>query len=771
MRPAEAYPPHDPNSPHETRTLSRLAEVALALHSSTDFATLVDVVDAILRENYSARDCRIFFVDEASGGLRPWNAGPGRLGDPYIPPSGGLLSTVLLREEPLFLTYPSTDAPQPEPDLWHEECNAVVALPLASGGELHGVMVAMMAIKGPFSPADRVLFGFLGDALAVSLERGRRRRDLELVREQINHIENESDKREALLGQMLSVVAHEMRTPLTAIKAYAEALIDAPEEAWENRTPFLEIINEECDRLGRMIANALDYSRLESGQRSLRLATLTPIDLIGDVVMTLTPEGEKRNVKIDHDVPEDFGFVEGDLDLLKQLCINLAANAIKFSPENDTVSLSVSGGVETWRLEVRDHGVGISEDQREKIFQRFYRVEGDGACGVPGTGLGLAIARGIAELHGGRIWVAANAGGGSTFSVELPRVQRAPSEARGVAEGLWQHPAAQQFLDEAVEIIAEVMQASIISVMGVHPEAGDLRVQIALGLEDHARRRRVSYRGGIAGRALADAAPVLVNDIEADPRFSRPNHPQYFTKSLLCVPLIIGGQPVGVINVNNKRSREPFNEEDLALLTRLGERMASAMERLRAFPDAPDVVEEGLASLRAVTRRHRELVLGQRLVADYALALAMRMGATGTEARRLARLADSRVNSLLGHALPGDVAGRATQEKEEPAVEPVEPGLEGCLGSIRDIVLALEEWWDGSGQPHGIKETEIPLGARILTVVHAFHLWTSGRSYRPAMSPEDALLALNEKSGRHFDPHVVTELEAVLDEESAGESA
>jgi GAF domain-containing protein len=345
-----------------------------------------------------------------------------------------------------------------------------------------------------------------------------------------------------------------------------------------------------------------------------------------------------------------------------------------------------------------------------------------------------------------------------------------------VAEGLWQHPAAKHLLDEAVEIVAEVIQASIISVMGVHPEAGDLRVQAALGLEEHARRRRVSYRGGVAGRALADAAAVLVADIEADPRFRRPNHPQYFTKSLLCVPLIIGGHPVGVINVNNKRSREPFDEEDLALLSRLVERLSMAFERLRAFPDAPEVVEEGLASLRAVTRRHRELVLGRRSASDYAYTLALRLGATGTAALKLARLADARIDSLFRRALPESATKPSSGARGEGvAAAPPAPLSDIApadgLGATRDIVLSTEEWWDGSGQPRGLRKEEIPLGARVLAVVNAFHLWTSGRSYRAAMSPEDALAALNQQSGRRFDPRVVTELVAVLDEETAGESA
>src|SRR5262249_17642741 len=184
-------------------------------------------------------------------------------------------------------------------------------------------------------------------------------------------------------------------TPLTWIKAYAETLIDMRADEGESRPPFLEIINEECDRLGRLLTNALDYSRLESGQKSFHLTTLLPEDLVNDVILTMTPEARRRKVEVSARLPENLGTVEGDLDLLKQLALNLVSNAIKFSPEPGVVEIVVSGDDEGWRLEVMDRGPGIPEDQSERIFERFYRVEQDGRRPVPGTGLGLAIARNI----------------------------------------------------------------------------------------------------------------------------------------------------------------------------------------------------------------------------------------------------------------------------------------------------------------------------------------------------------------------------------------
>jgi len=733
--------------------LARLSEVTLVLRTSADLGVLVETVGAAARSLLGARESRLFLIDERTGALRPWDASQGRAGDAFLPEPGGVLEWMLRHEEPLFVSSPRAGQPALEKTLWGRKSGAFACLPLTGRGTLSGVWVASLAQARELGVSDRLTAHVLSDALSVALERSRCDRALAERAEQAGRLESRAEEGESLLSQMLSVVAHEMRTPLTCIKAYAETLIDTPAEEWESRAPFLEIINEECDRLGRLLTNALDYSRLESGQKSFHLTTLLPEDLIHDVLLTLAPEAKRRGIEIASALPEGFGSVEGDLDLLKQLCLNLLTNAIKFSPEQGEVAIAVSGDGERWRVEVLDRGPGIPEDQAERIFERFYRVEQEGQRSVPGTGLGLAIARNITELHGGRIAVAPRPGGGSVFGVDLPRVQRAPEEARRLAGGLWERRDVLRVLDEAVAVVSDAMEAQIVSAMLVDPERGDLRMAAALGLDESALKRRVGFRGGIAGKALAQAAPVLVNDIETDPRFRRPNHPQYSTKSLICVPLLVEGRSVGVINVNNKRSREPFGEEDLALLRTLVDRVSSAIERSLAFPESTEVPAETMAALRMSLHLRQDLVLGHRPPGAIAYALARRLGAGAAESRMLARLAG-----------------------EDPDGETVEPEANGhgtsrhaTLGSAKDILLARAERWDGTGHPRGLAGEAIPLGARILAAVEVLLGLTHGSPHRPSLPAASALEEMERAAEARLDPRVVAAVADLLAEEGAAE--
>ena len=740
----------------DARLLPLLADVSLALSSGDDVAVLLDVVDAAARAAFGAGETRLFLVDGRSGAVCPWDAARGAAGEPCLPAAGGVVDWVLRREEAVFAGAAGRGGPRLEPEAGGERGRGFLALPLAAHGALHGVWVMSFPVARVFGPGERSFARLLAGALAVALERLGRARELAATTAQVEQLEARAEDGESLLAQMLSVVAHEMRTPLTCIKAYAETLIDIPEEQWGARQPFLEIINEECDRLGRLLTNALDYSRLESGQRSFHLSTLLPGDLLQDVLLTLAPEARRRQVELRVQAPEGFGSVEGDCDLLKQLCINLTGNAIKFSPDGTAVDLVVTGDGERWRLAVVDRGPGIPAEQRERIFERFYRVESEGRKAVPGTGLGLAIVRNIAELHGGHVWAAANPEGGSVFHVDLPRVQRAPEAARAVVRELWGRPETQRLLGEGVRVISEVMEAQIVSAMLVDPERGDLRVVATVGLDESVSKRRVGYRGGIAGKALAQAAPVLVNDIENDPRFRRPNHPQYTTKSFVCVPLLLDGQAVGVLNVNNKRSRQPFDERDLELLASIAARLAAAARRTRAAAGTPAELEQELQALRAAIVPPQDLVLGRRGAAALAHDLAVRLGAGEAEASRLARLTDG----VRGGDLDPAPVLRAPRRGRGPG--PSRRAAAGArvaeLGGTREILLGRHERWDGSGQPRGLAGEAIPLGGRVLAVVDALRGLVQGSAYRPALGAEAALAELEQAAGRAFDPQVVARL-------------
>lgn len=731
--------------------LARLSEATFVLRTSSDMEALVSTVGAAAEGALHAKESRVFLIDERTGAVRPWDTEKGGPGEAFLPAPGGALEWVLRHEEPLFVPDGSGNLPALDKSLGGKRGSAFFCLPLRARGALDGVWVATFGAARSFTSSDRHAAHLLGDALALGLERSRADRSLSERELQRRRLEARAEEGEGLLGQMLSVVAHEMRTPLTCIKAYAETLIDTPEEEWESRTPFLEIINEECDRLGRLLTNALDYSRLESGQKSFHLSTLLPSDLVNDVILTMTPEGKRRRVGITAHLPEGFGTVEGDQDLLKQLALNLVSNAIKFSPEPGEVEIVVSGDEDGWRVEVMDRGPGIPADQVERIFERFYRVEHEGRR-VPGTGLGLAIARNITELHGGKIGVTPRPGGGSVFSVSLPRVQRAPEDACRLAAELWERRDCLRLLDDSVALVSEAMEAQIVSLMLVDPERGDLKMAAALGLDESALKRRVGFRGGVGGKALAQAAPVLVNDIETDPRFRRPNHPQYSTKSLICVPLIVAGRSIGVINVNNKRSREAFSEEDLALMASLVDRVCSTVERSLAFPESPESPAETMAALRASIHLRSDLELGQRPPGAVAYGIARRLGASPEESRLLSRL-----------------AGDGDRESLEGEGDGTESGhrKNGVLGRPRDILLARAERWDGTGHPKGLRGEAIPLGARILSAVDLLHDLTHGSPHRPALPAPFALEEMERLKGTRLDPRVQAAVSDLLAEEGA----
>src|SRR5262249_45148500 len=145
-------------------------------------------------------------------------------------------------------------------------------------------------------------------------------------------LEQRAGAGEATFSELISVVAHELRTPLTSIKAYTETLIDAPGTEFEQRRKFLGVIDEECDRLGRLVGDVLDLSRLEAGHRSLKLRTIRPAEFLADVVSTVEPEASRRDVTVvveeDPREPAESDVAEGDADLLKQLLLNLIGNAI-----------------------------------------------------------------------------------------------------------------------------------------------------------------------------------------------------------------------------------------------------------------------------------------------------------------------------------------------------------------------------------------------------------------------------------------------------------
>ncbi len=221
-------------------------------------------------------------------------------------------------------------------------------------------------------------------------------------------------------NDVISLVSHEMRTPLTAIQGMTELLAAYDVEPGRRREMNLAI-NDEVKRLTRMITGYLDITRLESGATELRLSPVRAASLLERILILLEPVAAQRKIRLVRSVPADLPPFLADADLLSRAVENLVSNAIKYSPDATAVTLSARAEDEYIAIEVADQGYGISEADIARVFDKFYRVPRVQDADVPGTGLGLALVREIAELHHGSISVRSEVNQGSTFTLRIPR--------------------------------------------------------------------------------------------------------------------------------------------------------------------------------------------------------------------------------------------------------------------------------------------------------------------------------------------------------------
>lgn len=219
----------------------------------------------------------------------------------------------------------------------------------------------------------------------------------------------------------LNMVTHDLRTPLTSIRSFAEILSDDPEIDAEKRGEFLGVINAECLRLVRMINDLLDFAKIEAGRMDWCISALDPADLLKSALASLTPMFEEKGVALELTLPAEVPRISGDLDRLTQVVINLLSNAYKFAPENTgRVRVSLDCRPTEVTISVADNGPGIPPEKHEEVFEEFRQVVSASGARPPGTGLGLAICRRIVDHLGGRIWVESAPPDGATVRFTVP---------------------------------------------------------------------------------------------------------------------------------------------------------------------------------------------------------------------------------------------------------------------------------------------------------------------------------------------------------------
>jgi two-component system sensor histidine kinase VicK len=220
---------------------------------------------------------------------------------------------------------------------------------------------------------------------------------------------------------LLASAAHELRTPLTNIRLWLEEYVDAGEDDEATRNEAINVIGQESRRLERIVTDVLSVSELEAGSIRLNIGDIRLDALLRELESDFRAQAEETGVRLAFDVPPRVPVVEGDRDRFELVLHNLVGNALKYTSRGGAVSVSLEEEEREVSIAVRDTGFGISDEEQERVFERFYRAGDDRLDGITGTGLGLSIAREVMRRHGGDIRLESKLNEGSTFTVRMPK--------------------------------------------------------------------------------------------------------------------------------------------------------------------------------------------------------------------------------------------------------------------------------------------------------------------------------------------------------------
>ncbi|HEU0117681.1 MAG TPA: ATP-binding protein, partial [Alphaproteobacteria bacterium] len=293
---------------------------------------------------------------------------------------------------------------------------AYYGLPLRTGNETVGVL-AIHPDSGQALSSDQEHFlASLATQSAIAIERAKLVTDIAQAR-----LQTETER---LRSSLLSSISHDLRTPLVAILGATTSLRDYWDKFDDKtRRELFVTIEEESDRLNRFVQNLLDMTQLVSGGLKLKRQSTDVQDLVGSALAKWRKQLGTRPIRLD--IPDDLPQIDGDLAILERVIINIIDNACKYAPADQPISINARREAHYVRLTITDRGPGIPEQERDRVFDMFYRVK-IGSAPTSGAGLGLAISRGFIEAHGGRIVAQPGIDGiGTQIVIRLPIVNPA----------------------------------------------------------------------------------------------------------------------------------------------------------------------------------------------------------------------------------------------------------------------------------------------------------------------------------------------------------
>jgi len=307
---------------------------------------------------------------------------------------------------------------------------SLLVLPLRIKSQLTGFILAAQKAPMPMDEEDRRFLAMYAAQASTAVDNARLYEELgqsnltleEKVQERTRDLIEANERLRSLdqvKSNFIAMISHELRTPLTSIKGFAVTLFKYDKEiSEEKRRVYLEVLNEETDRLTRLITELLDISRIESGHVEMLWQMVDVPAMVQKIFDRM--RSKAGAVKLEAQFVGEFPRIMADVSKLEQVFVNLLENAIKYSPATGQVRVTGHLSASGIQIEVSDQGPGIPFSEQEKVFDKFYREDNEINRRHPGTGLGLPICRALVNLHGGKIWLDDESGQGCRIQFRMP---------------------------------------------------------------------------------------------------------------------------------------------------------------------------------------------------------------------------------------------------------------------------------------------------------------------------------------------------------------
>lgn len=405
---------------HRLAEASTLYTLAKQLATSLDLNTIMETVVTLLRRVISCRGCCIFLLDEesqmlkieAASGLKPkWREAA------RLKVGQGVAGRVVKEDHPLYI-----------PDLRQEEdaiffdpsVRSLLAVPLISRDKVIGALCIDDDTVDAFQASEGRLLTIVASQAAAAIENAQLYRGLQERAQELQRAYEELKELNRLKSEFVQNVSHELRTPLTYIKSYIELILEDREEPLpESYRDSLRIVAQKTDTTIRLVNDIISLQK--TSMATLDIAPLSLSEIAQSCVQGVSTIAAEAGIELKTDIPPHLPLIPADHDQVEQVLNNLLDNAIKFSPNGGTITVRIRDEGDHLLTKITDTGIGIPADKLERVFERFYQVDGSTKRRFGGTGLGLAIVKRIVEAHGGNIWVESRLEEGSTFYFTLPK--------------------------------------------------------------------------------------------------------------------------------------------------------------------------------------------------------------------------------------------------------------------------------------------------------------------------------------------------------------